>query len=661
MHKWLATSLQRKLSVVVAGSMIVPMLALGIFAFVISSNITEEKTKLTGSDMLKQMDANLRFMLEDIETLSIFLIGERDLQAYLTGPEDDEAKRTELVGRMTNLAASKPYIANIAIYPERFEGRLSTATWYENELPAEAAKAFAGGGKTWSGVYAIRDYAGMEQVMTLFRPIRSIYDFRRLGWLAISLDEQELARNLESPEFGQGMGKVELVGVDGTILSSTDKSRLGRPLEDYAPGLLALIPGGVAAADDGDGLPNAASVNGNGSGSVIYGEGDEKSTVLYRREPLTDWMLVGRVPYDQYRAENRYILTLTAEVVGVSVLACTLLIWFTVRRITRPLRVLTRHLSRIDPERPLPRFPATSDDEIGRLGHSYNMLGAHIEQLKREVIRGEARKKEADLRALQAQINPHFLYNTLSSIHWIALMSGERRIADMVEGLSDFLRISLNQGRDYCPVEQEVAHIRNYVRVQSIRFPDKFAVEYIVDEGLLDKWMLKLLLQPLVENALIHGIQKRDGVGTITILIQPEGKRMNVMVMDDGLGMSAERLREVRQALALPGGEEAEAMPTATGMPGAALAEAAATRDPAVAPVTPSISSASATSGGSVASTASAASAASSAGLAAGYGLRNVNERLLLHYGREAGLTVDSREGEGTQVSFSIPIMEGSP
>ncbi|MCK8489583.1 sensor histidine kinase [Paenibacillus sp. MBLB2552] len=627
MHKWLATSLQRRLSVVVAASMIVPMLALGLFAFMISSNITEEKTKLTGSDMLKQMDANLRFMLEDIETLSIFLIGERDLQTYLTGPEDNETKRTELVGRMTNLAASKPYIANIAIYPERFDGRLSTATWYENELPSAAAEAIAGGVKTWSGVYAIRDYAGMEQVMTLFRPIRSIYDFRRLGWLAISLDERELAHNLESPEFGQGMGKVELVGADGTILSSADKSRLGQPLDVFAPGLFALIPGGVAAADDGV-EPRSSRVY--ESGSVIYGEEDAKSTVLYRREPLTGWMLVGSVPYDQYQAENRYILTLTVMVVGVSVLACTLLIWFTVRRITRPLRVLTRHLSRIDPERPLPRFPVTTDDEIGRLGQSYNMLGAHIERLKREVIRGEARKKEADLRALQAQINPHFLYNTLSSIHWIALMSGERRIADMVEGLSDFLRISLNQGRDYCPVEQEVAHIRNYVRVQSIRFPDKFAVEYIVDEGLADKWMLKLLLQPLVENALIHGVQKREGIGTITILIQAEGKRMNVMVMDDGLGMSAARLEEVRQALSLPAAERAENTHIQTVMPGIVLAETAAT-------------------------------AAAAAKFDAGYGLRNVNERLLLHYGREAVLSVDSREGEGTQVSFSIPIMEGSP
>ncbi|MGZ7443207.1 histidine kinase [Paenibacillus sp. TH7-28] len=636
MRGWLTSSLQRRLSVVIAGSMIVPMLALGLFAFLISSNITEEKTKLTGSDMLKQMDANLRFMLEDIETLSIFLIGERDLQVYLSRDEDVEAERTALVGRMTNLAASKHYIANIAVYPERFDAGLSTATWYESELPAAAKEAIAAGGKRWSDVYRIRDYAGDTQVITLFRPIRSIYDFRHLGWLAISLDEREVSRNWNAPDFGQGAGRIELISAEGTILSSADKSRLSRPLAAYAPGLLAL-------------LTEDAGRQQTGSGSVIYGEGGGKSTVLYRREPLTGWILLGTVPYEQYRAENRYILTLTAAVVGVSVVVCAALIWLTVRRITLPLRVLTRHLSRIDPERPLPRFPATTDDEIGRLGRSYNMLGAHIERLKQEVIRGEARKKEADLRALQAQINPHFLYNTLSSIHWIALMADEKRIANMVEGLSDFLRISLNQGKEYCPVEQELAHIRNYARVQSIRFPDKFTVDYIVDEGLLDKWMLKLLLQPLVENALIHGIQKREGPGTITILIQPEGRRMKVAVLDDGPGMTPERLAEVRRMLERR--TRGEAVPAAVGeacggtaADGVRGVDADGVRE---------------THGG--VGPAAVRETPGEAVPHAGYGLGNVHERLLLHYGRDSGLEVDSREGEGTEVAFSIPIMEVSP
>ncbi|MEF2966281.1 sensor histidine kinase [Paenibacillus sp. M1] len=590
MRGWLASSLQRKLSVVIAGSMIVPLLALGLFAFMFSSRVTEEKTKLTGSDMLEQMDANLRFILEDAETLSLFLIGERDIQSYLARFEDRNADRTEIIGRMTNLAASKSYIANIAIYPDRFGPPLMTAAWFEGEIPIPSELS-PGGGKAWSGVYPIQNYSGVQNVITLVRPIRSVYNFQHLGWLAISLDEEELSRNWSHPDFGQGSETAELVSGQGTILSSPDKSRLGRPLEGFAPGLLPRI-----------------SEQPDSAGSVLYGEGDSKVTVLFHREPLTGWMLVGTVPYERYREQNRYILFLTGAAVAVSVAISASLVWFTVRRITRPLAVLTRHLSRIDPERPLPRFPtAGKEDEIGRLGRSYNLLGAHIERLKQEVVRGEARKKEADLRALQAQINPHFLYNTLSSIHWIALMSEEKRIADMVEGLSDFLRISLNQGKEFCPVGQELEHIRNYVRVQSIRFPGEFTVDYIVDPALEERRMLKLLLQPLVENALIHGIQKKGGPGTITVLIQPESERMRFTVLDDGAGMSPERLAEIRLALKEKG----------------------------------------------------AGSASASAGTS-GYGLCNVNERLLLHYGPGAMLEVDSRAGGGTRVSFSIPSLEVS-
>ena len=112
-------------------------------------------------------------------------------------------------------------------------------------------------------------------------------------------------------------------------------------------------------------------------------------------------------------------------------------------------------------------------------------------------------------------------------------MSKESRIADMVEGLSDFLRISLNNGKDFCPVGQEIAHIQHYVRVQSIRFPDKFSVHYIVDPALEQRMMLKLLLQPLVENAMVHGIQPKNGPGTITIMIRQDQDEawMNVLLL----------------------------------------------------------------------------------------------------------------------------------
>jgi two-component system sensor histidine kinase YesM len=315
------------------------------------------------------------------------------------------------------------------------------------------------------------------------------------------------------------------------------------------------------------------------------------------------WKLVGVIPFDLYSAQNRYILLLTGVAVAASILATTGLIFFLIHRVTNPLRVLTRLLTKVNPEEPLPLYTAASSDEIGKLAESYNMLGNHIEKLKVQVIRNEAHKKEADMRALQAQINPHFLYNTLSSIQWIALMNEEKRIADMVGSLSDFLRFSLNKGNEFCPVHQELAHIKNYTQVQMIRYPDKFDLDIVVDPDLQDKYMLKLLLQPLVENAMIHGIQKKEGKGMITVYVEQQASRMSFLVLDDGVGMTEEQLQAIKKNLN-PQGDD-QPIPDAN------------------------------------------------------YGLRNVNERLQLHYGLDAGLIIESRPNAGTRISFSIPILEG--
>lgn len=583
MLRWIGHSLQRKLSVIILAATLIPLLSLGVFAYLISSRITEENTKQSGIDTLAQMQGNLRFILEDVNHLSIFLIGEREVQQYLRTSGGDENARTRIQGFLSNLVVSKPYVSHITIYPANGDVPISTMTLYESELDKQLDIRQVTE-KRWTGLYSIVNYAGRQNVFSFIRPLRGIGDYRPLGWVSITLDEQAVSRYWKPGRLGEGQGRIALLNEQGVILSSTEKEWLAVPVDSLFPGLT-------------DALENPVS------GTATYGQGADKQTVLYYREPLVGWTIVGLVPFEQYSARNRYILLLTAAAVTVSVLATAALILYFVRRVTNPLRALTRLLSKLNPDEPLPLYPASTSDEIGRLAQSYNRLGSHIEKLKRELIRGETRKKEADMRALQAQINPHFLYNTLSSIHWMALMTEEKRIADMVGALSDFLRFSLNKGKEYCPVHQEIAHIRNYAQVQSIRYPDKFDIDFTLDPSLQDKFMLKLLLQPLVENAMIHGIQKKEGRGTISVYVGREGDRMSFIIQDDGVGMTKERLEAIRGSLRLAESGEA-----------------------------PDIS----------------------------YGLRNVHERLLLHYGPEAGLRIDSREQAGTRVSFSIPVLEES-
>ncbi|AZK46328.1 cache domain-containing sensor histidine kinase [Paenibacillus lentus] len=578
-------SLRRKLSIMMLVSILIPLLFLGSFAFITSSRVTEEKTKLSGIETLRQMDGNLKFIIQDVENISLFLISQSDVQQYLSAANEDEKVKSRIVGMMMNLASSKSYIADISIVSRKFPDTMSTATLYESDLPNQVNIRKVTD-KMWTGVYQVKDYSGLKNVITFIRPLRSTHNYSDLGWLAISIDEKAISQYWSQPKLGEGSGQVALLNEHGHILSATEKGWLSKPLDELYPKVIDQF---------------SASLY----GSTTYGEGASKQTILHFREPSVGWMLIGFIPYEQYSAQNRYILQLTIAAVALAVMISVGLILFVVQRVMNPLRLLTRLLAKIDPEAPLPLFPADSGDEIGKLGASYNMLGRHIEKLKAELIRNEARKKEADILALQAQINPHFLYNTLSSIHWIALMADEKRIAGMVEALSDFLRISLNQGKEFYPVRQEMAHIQNYAQVQAIRFPDKFNIDFIIDENLQNKYMLKLLLQPLVENALIHGIQKKEGIGTITVYLEQKGNVMSFLVLDDGIGMTEERLAAVRANLQ-PNGEQAEARLTTL----------------------------------------------------ASYGLRNVNERLILHYGSDARLQIESKLHVGTRVSFSIPILE---
>lgn len=581
MKDWIRSSLHRKLSFLVAVCILVPLLLLGIFAYVISAGSTEDKMKLAGLDALRQMNANLRFISGDVENMSVFLTGQQEIQQYMASAAQDQKKISEINGMLANLAASKRYILDIAIVPVRSIPVLSTGR-IEPSPQLSVQRLGAVKSKTWTGVYHVRGYAKVQNAITFIRPLRSVHDYKLLGWICISLNERELSKYWSSPRLGSG-GNVVLVDRNRTVLSSTAETHLAQPLELIYPGSSSM---------------EWSSVSGT---AKMNTEGGRK-TLLYQRNENTGWSLVGMIDSEDYLSENRYILMLTLAAVLVAFGLGAGMIWFVVQRITRPLRSLELLLSHLDPERPLPAFPVIGQDEIARLGRSYNRLGRHIDRLKEELIFQETRKKEADIRALQYQINPHFLYNTLSSIHWIALMSGEQKMADMVESLSDFLRFSLNKGRDFCRVEQELAHIRSYAKVQSIRFPDRFRIEILADASVMNHYMLKLLLQPLVENAITHGLRDQGTHGLIVLKIDQQGDVLHFTVEDNGRGMNDDRLMEVIA------GMRSGKPPAETDM------EALS-----------------------------------------GYGLRNVNERLLLYYGPESSLSIISREGTGTKVTFGIP------
>ena len=242
-------------------------------------------------------------------------------------------------------------------------------------------------------------------------------------------------------------------------------------------------------------------------------------------------------------------------------------------------------------------------EELKELGEQVNQMADRLETLIDQIRQNQDSLSKAELRTLQAQINPHFLYNTLDTIVWQAESGKGDEVVRLTRNLSDFFRISLSSGADWIPVSQELKHVSAYLSIQKTRYRDILDYEVDQPEGLEEIYMLKLLLQPLVENALYHGIKNKRGGGKISVRVTRENRIMTFTVTDTGKGMTPEQLKELEESLKA----ENPTMQTAA--------------EPK----------------------------------RSGFGMRNVDMRIRLYYRKQRGLILHSGP-EGTEVSFMIPI-----
>ena len=245
----------------------------------------------------------------------------------------------------------------------------------------------------------------------------------------------------------------------------------------------------------------------------------------------------------------------------------------------------------------------TSDnvDEITELGMSFNIMIGRIRELLDSKIKEQENLQKAEFRTLQAQINPHFLYNTLDTIIWLAESKKTGQVIDIVRALSKFFRITLSKGKDWITIREEIERTESYLAIQKMRYRDILDYQLEVDEDILDGTILKLTLQPLVENALYHGIKNKRSGGTITVRAgRVNGNEVLLEVEDDGVGLTPYKLGQIQARLIDDTGE-------------INLQET-------------------------------------------GFGLENVSKRIRLYYGKKYGLAIKSEYQHGTKVSLVIPL-----
>lgn len=333
--------------------------------------------------------------------------------------------------------------------------------------------------------------------------------------------------------------------------------------------------------------------------SFIAGTGKSRRIYTISTSDQTGWKIVGVTYVDNLVSDKQfiqiyYLLLGMACLIVVGLLSVLISV-----RISRPIKTLTRSVQEVEKGNFEIKVRVTSSDEIGNLAAKFNLMIAKIRDLMLQNEREHRAKRRAELAALQAQINPHFLYNTLDSVVWMAEVKKHEQVVKMVSSLAKLLRLSISKGDEIVTIRQEIEHITNYLIIQKMRYRDKLDFRIEVDENIYANRILKLLLQPLVENSIYHGIKNKKEGGIVRVLGKRTGSRVLMQVVDNGIGIDPERMRRILD------GDDGDGTASSRGV-----------------------------------------------------GIKNVHERIRLYFGDEYGLSFRCANGSGTTVDIWLPAVE---
>ena len=253
----------------------------------------------------------------------------------------------------------------------------------------------------------------------------------------------------------------------------------------------------------------------------------------------TDWTVIGVSSLEKLDQVRSQLMWTFLAASALSLLACICLVWFSLKRWIAPLNDLRETMLEIASGAQNLRAKETGAYELREVTRQFNAMLDQIDQLMAAIRRQEEATRQYELQALSSQINPHFLYNTLDTIIWMAEFQDSQRVVQVTKSLATYFRLALNQGKDLISLSDEINHVRQYLFIQKQRYGDKLEYEIAEDPDFDNLVLPKLVLQPLVENALYHGIKEKDGQGHIKVSVQKKDSGLIIRIEDDGVGFQA--------------------------------------------------------------------------------------------------------------------------
>lgn len=579
-------SMQTKLLVVFLFLVTLPITAVSFLSFRDYSQSFEKNTTEYAVEMTAKTLQGLDDYIEDLFNLSSMPLYNADFLHLLNDPDTGLAKLKSMELFIMNLNRVKQDTASVYVFDNfghMFYNVKSRGTRnnIDEMLPiwSDLAKKSNGRPVLVSTREVTTDYSKPYYAFTVIRGLKELDFLKPIGFIAFDTNISAIKDSILSMD-AVTQGKTILLDENDRVVFDSDLKLITRDLSDDPAVRLATQKRGDFLIDrDGTTYLCAYSVS-----------------------ELTRWKMLVYIPLEDVMRQTtttRNVTLWTTIAIILVALSASIGIAFA---LTSPLRKIKMLMREVQRGKLNVRFKVKHLDEVGSLGRHFNIMLQRVQDLLEEVAVTQARKREAEFNVLQSQINPHFIYNTLETIRMTAETNDDEEVAEMTYTLGKLLRYGINRGNEIVSVQDEMNHLRDYVSLQNYRFANRFVLEIRIPEHLLLCKCIKLIFQPIVENAINHAYRQTTGAGTIIIDAIEEGEWLHFRVQDNGAGMDNETMRTMDELLA--GTRRLES--------------------------------------------------------GRGIGLQNVNERIKIHYGSTYGLHVESTPGQGTTVTLTLSANGGA-
>ena len=541
-----------------------------------------ENASLYTPTIIQQKNQNIDACIDDMENTSYLVSSNEDVQKYLFGDTADPEARDRILSQFETILDSRSDILNLGIIAENGRMLINNGQRLTNQdLDIHSQEWYTNALEGRESVYLTSSH--VQHIISGERP-----------WVIT------LSRGIRNKEMGTGQEKEGVFFIDlnySAISEMCDQSMVGN--QGYA--FIVDADGNIVYHPQQQQLYNELQtenidlVMNAGSDIVTWGDGINKKMYSISRSEKTGWTVVDCVRVEELlrrsnEAQSIYVL------VAIGLMAVALFFSrFVAKSITLPIQRLCDSMERVqEGDFSVSDIVVDSENEIGSLTKSFNVMTQRIHELMAQNIREQEAKRKSELKALQSQINPHFLYNTLDSIIWMAEGKKNEEVVLMTASLARLLRQSISNEDELVSIGQEIEYARGYLTIQKMRYKDKLEFWIEVEPSILNIRLIKLVLQPVIENAIYHGLKYKESRGLLLVKGFMKNGNAVLQVIDDGVGMDQETLDHIYERHKVDYHSN-------------------------------------------------------------GVGIYNVQKRLQLYYGNEYGIVYESKPGEGTTATITIP------